>query len=309
MRYLSALLVLPVLVCTVGCGDYRESMMVAPDRQGHAAGKPTGLGQAGPLSNKPTIRKGEMWITMGNGDTLSSIAKAYGVTLKWLIERNQLTNTTTDAERRQEVMVVGERSHRSPPGGRILLASGNAKKLREMREILAPVSVTVVSPAEVGYSPDVVEDGDTFEANAIKKAVAGFAATGLWTLADDSGIEARAIGWRPGVYSARYAGEPCDDEANNRKLIAELSGSGDRYVRYRCVIALARPGEETPCWSGMCDGQHVAEPRGAGGFGYDPYVLIPQLGRTMAELSADEKHALSHRGQAMRQFLAWMHGS
>jgi XTP/dITP diphosphohydrolase len=111
--------------------------------------------------------------------------------------------------------------------------------------------------------------------------------------------------WRPGVYSARYAGEPCDDEANNRKLISELDGVTDRFLRYRCVIALARPGQPTLTWSGSFDGWHTPERRGAGGFGYDPYFLVPDLGCTVAEMSAEAKHARSHRGQALRQFTAW----
>ena len=192
--------------------------------------------------------------------------------------------------------------------GRLLLASGNAHKLREIREILAPFSLAVVSPSEIGYIPDVVEDGATFEANAIKKARAGLAATGLPTLADDSGIEARALNWRPGVISARYAGEPCDDAANNRKLCAELANQTDRYVRYRCVIALARTGEPDVTWSGEFSGMHIATPRGVGGFGYDPYVLVPELSKTVAELNSDEKHARSHRGQALRGFVAWLRG-
>lgn len=190
--------------------------------------------------------------------------------------------------------------------GRILLATGNPHKLREVTEILTPFAIEVVTPAVVGYVPDVVEDGDTFEANAIKKAQAGLAATGLPTLADDSGIEARALGWRPGVISARYAGEPCDDAANNRKLCAELASQSDKWVQYRCVIALARPAAEPLTWSGIFAGQHTAAPRGVGGFGYDPYVLIPELGQTVAELSSDEKHARSHRGQALRAFAAWL---
>lgn len=189
---------------------------------------------------------------------------------------------------------------------RVLVATGNQHKLREFREILAPYGLVVVAPAEIGYAPDVVEDADTFEGNAIKKALAGLAATGLWTIADDSGIEARALDWRPGVYSARYAGESCDDAANNAKLVRELAPQADKYVRYRCVIALARPGEATPTWSGSFAGEHVAIPRGVGGFGYDPYVLVPELGKTVAELSADEKHARSHRGQALRAFVAWL---
>ena len=134
---------------------------------------------------------------------------------------------------------------------RLLLATGNQKKLKELREILTPVRISVLSPVDVGYDPDVDETGTTFEANAILKAQAGLAATGEWTLADDSGIEARALSWRPGVYSARYAGEPCDDEANNRKLIAELATQSDKHVQYRCVIALARPGQPPLTWSGV----------------------------------------------------------
>ena len=195
---------------------------------------------------------------------------------------------------------------RSGLPSRILLATGNAHKLREVREILAPFHIAVLPPSEVGYHPDVVEDGDTFEANAIKKAHAGLAATGLWTLVDDSGIEARALGWDPGVISARYAGEPCDDAANNRKLCAELADKPDKYVRYRCVIALARPDQPDQTWSGSFPGSHIATPRGEGGFGYDPYVLVPELGKTVAELSSDEKHARSHRGQALRAFVAWL---
>ena len=189
---------------------------------------------------------------------------------------------------------------------RVLVATGNQHKLREFREILAPYGLVMVAPIEIGYTPDVVEDADTFEGNAIKKALAGLAATGLWTIADDSGIEARALDWRPGVYSARYAGESCDDAANNAKLVRELAPQADKYVRYRCVIALARPGEATPTWSGSFAGEHVAIARGVGGFGYDPYVLVPELGKTVAELSADEKHARSHRGQALRAFAAWL---
>ncbi|MEK7413658.1 MAG: non-canonical purine NTP pyrophosphatase [Planctomycetota bacterium] len=192
--------------------------------------------------------------------------------------------------------------------GRLLLASGNAHKLREIREILAPFSLAVVAPHDVDYVPNVVEDGDTFEANAIKKARAGLVATGLPTLADDSGIEARALNWRPGVISARYAGEPCDDGANNRKLCAELATHSDRYVRYRCVIALARADEPDVTWSGTFPGLHIATPRGVGGFGYDPYVLVPELGKTVAELNSDEKHARSHRGQALRDFVGWLRG-
>ncbi len=189
---------------------------------------------------------------------------------------------------------------------RLLLATGNPKKLKELREILQPFELAVLAPADIGYDAQVVEDGETFEANAIKKAEAGLAASGLWTIADDSGIEARALGWRPGVYSARYAGEPCDDEANNRKLISELADQTDRFVRYRCVIALSRPRAETLTWSGSFAGEHTAVRRGTGGFGYDPYFLVPDLGVTVGEMTADAKHARSHRGEALRGFLGWL---
>jgi len=189
---------------------------------------------------------------------------------------------------------------------RLLLSTTNRGKLRELREILAPLAISVIAPADIGYDPQVEEDGLTFEANAIKKAEAGLAATGEWTIADDSGIEARALGWRPGVYSARYAGEPSDDAANNRKLVDELANHTDRYVQYRCVIALSRPGAATQCWSGIFAGEHIPTPRGQGGFGYDPYVLIPSLGQTVAELSPEHKHRLSHRGQALRACLEWL---
>ena len=189
---------------------------------------------------------------------------------------------------------------------RVLLATGNKKKLIELREILTPVGISVVSPADINYDCDVEETGSTFEANAILKAEAGCQASGLWTLADDSGIEARALDWRPGVYSARYAGEPCDDEANNQKLITELASHDDKYVQYRCVIALARPGERALTWSGVFPGEHTATRTGSGGFGYDPYVLVPELGKTVAELTSEEKHARSHRGQALRGFIAWL---
>ena len=192
---------------------------------------------------------------------------------------------------------------------RVLLATGNAKKLKELQEILQPFHLLVLAPSAVGYDPNVIEDGDTFEANAILKAVAGCAGTGLWTIADDSGIEARALDWRPGVYSARYAGEPCDDEANNRKLLAEMADQSDKYLRYRCVIALARPGEKTLTWAGSFAGEHTSQRRGAGGFGYDPYFLVPELGITVAEMSAADKHARSHRGHALRQFTAWWEAS
>lgn len=188
----------------------------------------------------------------------------------------------------------------------LLFASGNQHKIRELQQILRPFGITVTTPSEIGGLPEVIEDGDSFAANAIKKAQSGLQHSGLPTLADDSGIEARALDWRPGVYSARYAGPACDDESNNQKLIAELADKDDKYVQYRCVIALARPDREPLTWEGTFAGEHTAERRGSGGFGYDPYVLIPELGQTVAELSDEEKHRRSHRGQALRAFAQWL---
>ena len=189
---------------------------------------------------------------------------------------------------------------------RILIATGNPHKIREVREIFAPCGITVLTPTDVGGLAEVEEDGETFAANAIKKAEAGCQATGLWCLADDSGIEARALDWQPGVRSARFAGEPCNDAANNALLDQRLADQSDRYVRYRCVIALARPDQKTVVWEGTFCGEWTSAVRGTGGFGYDPHVLIPELGRTVAELTAAEKHARSHRGQALRAFAAWL---
>ncbi len=189
---------------------------------------------------------------------------------------------------------------------RILIATGNRHKIREVEEILRPSGIMLVTPADVGGLPEVEEDGETFAANASKKAVSGCQVTGLWCLADDSGIEARSLAWRPGVRSARFAGPACDDAANNALLDRMLSEQQDKYVRYRCVIALARPDQATLTWEGTFGGEWTAQARGAGGFGYDPHVFIPALGRTVAELDADEKHARSHRGQALRAFAAWL---
>lgn len=191
---------------------------------------------------------------------------------------------------------------------RIVLATGNAHKVREFQQILEPLGIEVMTPDTVGGLPDVVEDADTFAGNALKKAESACAHTGLPALADDSGIEAHALGGRPGVYSARYAGPACDDEANNRKLCEELTAHADKHVQYRCVIAYVTPDGTRETWDGTFVGEHTDQPRGAGGFGYDPYVFLPELGKTVAELSAEEKHARSHRGQALRSFAAWLRG-
>ncbi|MEM6532907.1 MAG: RdgB/HAM1 family non-canonical purine NTP pyrophosphatase [Myxococcota bacterium] len=184
---------------------------------------------------------------------------------------------------------------------RLRLATGNAHKLREIREILEPIEVRGTDGI-VGY--EVVEDGSTFEANALKKAQKLLELTGEASLADDSGIEVDALNGAPGVYSARYAGvEGADaDEANLQKLLVELADTPDpaRTARYVCAIAYCVPGEAPRFFRGTLEGRIIHEKRGLGGFGYDPIFLLPDRGVTVAEIGADEKHAISHRGKAVR---------
>ena len=190
----------------------------------------------------------------------------------------------------------------------ILVSTRNRHKLKEFREMFAGTRFRLVTVDEVNHAPEVVEDGDTFQANADKKARTLAQLNGMITIADDSGIEIDALDGRPGVYSARYAGVDGDgaDAANNAKMLEELSGVADaqRTARYRCSLAVVRPDGEARYADGTCEGHIGHEARGNGGFGYDPYFLVSDgTGRTMAELSADEKHAISHRGAALAGLL------
>ncbi len=186
---------------------------------------------------------------------------------------------------------------------KIVLASGNAGKLRELAGLLAPQGVAVLPQAAFGIETPP-ETGTTFRDNALLKARHVARLTGLPALADDSGIEVDALQGRPGVYSARYAGEGASDEANLRKLLAELDGvpQAERGARYQCVIALVRsPEDPDPLLAtGTWEGQIERAPRGSGGFGYDPVFLPCGSTRTAAELDPVEKNAVSHRGQALR---------
>ncbi len=180
---------------------------------------------------------------------------------------------------------------------RLLLATRNAHKLREVREILPDHDIVGLDDRpELGEPP---ETGDTFEANALEKARYVHGRTGLPTIADDSGLEVEALDWAPGVRSKRWTPQETD-EANNAKLVASLAGATNRRARYRCAMAfVSDAGERTA--DGTCWGAIATEPRGEGGFGYDPYFLPDAYpGRTMAEVSPAEKHAVSHRGQAFR---------
>jgi XTP/dITP diphosphohydrolase len=188
---------------------------------------------------------------------------------------------------------------------RLVLATRNAHKVRELGPLLAPHEV-VALPDEVRLPP---EDGETFAENALGKARAAAAATGRPAIADDSGIAADALGGRPGVRSARFAGEDATDDENLAKLLREApAGSGVAYV---CALAFVDPAGTEHVVEGRCAGTLAAAPRGTGGFGYDPaFVPVEQDGagpaRTMAELAPDEKDAISHRGRAARALKAWL---
>jgi XTP/dITP diphosphohydrolase len=189
-------------------------------------------------------------------------------------------------------------------GGILVLGTRNAKKRREIAEILGGLGLTLQDLSMYPDAADVVEDGATFEANARKKASETARTVGHWVLGEDSGLVVPALNGRPGVYSARYAGTHGDDAANNARLLAELAplGPDARAAHYVCVAALADPaGQIHAVVEGRCHGRIIADHRGAGGFGYDPLFLIPEYHRTFGELSADVKHALSHRGRALAQ--------
>ncbi len=189
-------------------------------------------------------------------------------------------------------------------GGILLLGTRNAKKRREIEEILGDLGLTLHDLSHYPAAPEVVEDGKTFEANAQKKASETAKAVGQWVLGEDSGLVVPALNGRPGVYSARYAGTHGDDAANNARLLAELAplGPDARAAYYVSTAALADPvGKILAVVEGRCHGRIIGEYRGEGGFGYDPLFLIPEYHRTFGELSAGVKHALSHRSRALAQ--------
>jgi XTP/dITP diphosphohydrolase len=186
----------------------------------------------------------------------------------------------------------------------LVLGTRNAKKRLEIEEILGDLGLELRDLSGWPEAPEVVEDGTTFEANARKKASALARALGLWVLGEDSGLVVPALGDRPGVYSARYAGTQGDDEANNNRLLAELAPLPDdhRAAYYVCTAALADPsGDIRAGTEGRCHGLILRERRGTGGFGYDPLFLIPEYHRTFGELSPAVKHALSHRSRALEK--------
>lgn len=189
---------------------------------------------------------------------------------------------------------------------RLVFATGNRGKVAELRQLLADVGdIEILSGSEIDL-PEVIEDGDTFTANAVKKAMEVSRHTGLPALADDSGLEVDALDGAPGVYSARFAGPNATDADNNRKLLDQLTGvpGEGRTARFRSVLALAdchgALGSRVITSEGMCEGLILDEPRGTGGFGYDPLFFCPELGMTFAEAGIGPKGDLSHRARAMK---------
>jgi XTP/dITP diphosphohydrolase len=186
---------------------------------------------------------------------------------------------------------------------KLLLATNNKGKVREYRRMLKDLPAELVSPAEAGINTEVEEVGESLEENARLKATTLARQSKLLTLADDSGLEVDALGGEPGRLSARYAGEGASDEDRVNYLLKKLEGvpEGERSAHFRCVIAIAQPDGEAELCSGECEGVIALEPRGEAGFGYDPVFYLPQLGKTMAELSLEEKNSVSHRGRAARE--------
>lgn len=184
----------------------------------------------------------------------------------------------------------------------LLIATTSGHKLEEYRALLVGIPFELRSLRDAGIDEDVDETGETFEANARLKAEHYRDLSGLLTLADDSGIEVDALGGEPGVNSRRWAGD-VDDAERNRRLLARLADvpEDQRTARYRCVIALAEPGRDTVFVTGSCEGVIAHEPRGSGGFGYDPLFYVPELGQTLGEAPAEVKNRLSHRGRAARR--------
>jgi XTP/dITP diphosphohydrolase len=190
-------------------------------------------------------------------------------------------------------------------GMKILLASRNPGKLAEFQALAAPLDWKLVGPGDFPGAPIPAETGRTFAENAVLKALAASRHSGLPALADDSGLEVEALGGKPGIRSARFAGEDADDSANNRLLLRSLAGvpPEKRRARFVAVVALASPEGWIKTFAGMAGGTILAEPRGNGGFGYDPLFLSDELGLTFAEAGAEAKDRVSHRGRAFARLV------
>ena len=186
---------------------------------------------------------------------------------------------------------------------KLVLASQNQKKLKEMEEILSQLGVEVCLQSDVGVNVDVEETGTTFEENSLLKAKAVMEASGLPAIADDSGLCVDALGGAPGVYSARYGGEGLDDVGRYRLLLENMRGMA-RGAKFVSVITCCFPNGDVLTARGECPGTIAFAPQGEGGFGYDPIFFLPQLKKTFAQITPEEKNAISHRGQALELFKA-----
>jgi XTP/dITP diphosphohydrolase len=190
----------------------------------------------------------------------------------------------------------------------LVVATRNRGKLKEIQALLEGVVGTVRCAADFSDFPETIEDGVTFQENALKKAREAMMFSGLPALADDSGLVVDALDGRPGVFSARFAGEGAEDVANNHRLLEELSAvpAGERQAAFVCVLVFVDPAGVEQVFSGRVGGVILASERGDGGFGYDPLFLVDGFNRTMAELSLQEKNTVSHRGQALQHFRAFL---
>ncbi len=190
----------------------------------------------------------------------------------------------------------------------LVLATRNPDKGRELAALLGGLGIHIRTLAEFSAVPEVEEDGETCEANAIKKAREVARSTGLPSVADDTGLEVDALGGRPGVFAARYAGEHATDEDNCRKLLIELQGvpNGARHARFLTVAAIAFPGGDIHVTQGSLEGVIAEHPIGDRGFGYDPVFLVPEYGKSLAQLTIEEKNCISHRAKAFAQMRAWL---
>ena len=192
---------------------------------------------------------------------------------------------------------------------RLLLATGNPGKLREMQALLADLGkVDLLTPAMIGITLDVQEDGASYAENAALKARAYADASGLLTMADDSGLEVEALGGAPGLRSARYAPQPAPTDSDRRAYLLHRLQDYPRpwKARFRSTVAIALPGEGMRFFEGICPGEIIPEERGTNGFGYDPIFFLPETGRTIAELSMDEKNRLSHRARAVQAAIPYL---
>ena len=191
---------------------------------------------------------------------------------------------------------------------KFVLASKNPHKLAELQRILGDMDVEVVLESQVGVDVDVEETGETFEENSLLKAKAVMEATGLPAIADDSGLCVNALNGAPGVYSARYGGEGLSDQERYRLVLEALRGQVDRGARFVSVVTACFPGGDVLTARGECPGTIAYAPQGENGFGYDPVFFVPPLRKTFAQMTAEEKNAISHRGRALEKFKVELEG-